>query len=57
MTVEIHDKLIALLAEVDELKGKEAQLKSEKTGHLKQIAQSEGEVSRCNDELRCGPAP
>ena len=30
MTVEIHDKLIALLAEVDELKSKEAQLKSEK---------------------------
>ena len=51
MTVEIHDKLIALLAEVDELKSKEAQLKSEKTRHLEQIAQSEGEVSRCNDEL------
>ena len=30
MTVEIHDKLIALLAGVDELKIKEAQLKSEK---------------------------
>jgi hypothetical protein len=41
MTVEIHDKLIALLAEVDELKGREAQLKSEKTRHLEQIAQSE----------------
>jgi hypothetical protein len=27
MTVEIHDKLIALLAGVDELKGKEAQVK------------------------------
>ena len=51
MTVEIHDKLIALLAGVDELKSKEAQLKSEKTRHLEQIAQSEGEVSRCNDEL------
>jgi hypothetical protein len=31
-------------------KSKEAQLKSEKTCHLEQIAQSEGEVSRCNDE-------
>jgi hypothetical protein len=31
MTVEIHDKLIALLAGVDELKIKEAQLKSEKS--------------------------
>jgi hypothetical protein len=51
MTVEIHDKLIALLAEVDELKGKEAQLKSEKTRHLEQIAQSEGEVGRCGEEL------
>ena len=51
MTVEIHDRLIALLAGVDELKTKEAQLKSEKTRHLEQIAQSEGEVSRCNYEL------
>jgi chromosome segregation ATPase len=51
MSVEIHDKLIALLAEVDELKSKEAQLKSEKTRHSEQIAQSEGEVDRCNDEL------
>jgi len=51
MTVEIHDKLIALVADVDELKGKEAQLKSKKTRHLEQIAESEGEVSRCNDEL------
>jgi hypothetical protein len=49
--VEIHDKLIALLAEVDELKIKEAQLKSEKARHLEQIAESEGEVSRCNEEL------
>ena len=51
MTVEIHDRLIALLAGVDELKTKEAQLKSEKTRHLDQITQSEGEVGRCNDEL------
>jgi chromosome segregation ATPase len=33
------------------LKGKKAQLKSEKTAHFEQIAQSEGGVSRCNDEL------
>jgi chromosome segregation ATPase len=51
MTVEIHGKLIALLGEVDELKTKEAALKSEKQRHLEQIGQSEGEVSRCNDEL------
>jgi hypothetical protein len=51
MTVEIHDRLIALLAGVDELKAKEAQLKSEKTRHLEQIAQSEGDVRGCNDEL------
>jgi hypothetical protein len=43
MSNEIHDKLVALLAEVDELKTKEAQLKAEKTRHLEQIAQSEGE--------------
>jgi hypothetical protein len=51
MTVEIHDKLIALLAGVEELKTKEAALKAEKTRHLEQIAQSEGEVGRCNVEL------
>jgi hypothetical protein len=51
MTVEIHAKWITLLAEVDELKSKEAALKSEKQRHLEQIAQSEGEVSRCSDEL------
>ena len=51
MSVEIHDKLIALLAEVDELKSKEAQLKSEKTRHLEQIALSNGDVQKCNDEL------
>lgn len=51
MTVEIHDKLIALLGEVDELKGNETQLKSEKTGHLEQMVQSESEVARCNAEL------
>jgi chromosome segregation ATPase len=48
MTVEIHDKLIALLTD---LKSKEAALKSEKQRHSEQIAESEGEVSRCTDEL------
>jgi hypothetical protein len=43
MTVEIHAKLIPLLAEVGGLKSKEAQLKSEKARHLEQIAQSDGE--------------
>jgi chromosome segregation ATPase len=51
MTAEIHDKLIALLAEVEEIKGREAQLKLEKSRHLEQIAQPENEVSRCDDEL------
>jgi chromosome segregation ATPase len=51
MTVEIHAKWITLLAEVDELKSKEAALKSEKQRHLEQIAQSEGEVRRCDAEL------
>jgi chromosome segregation ATPase len=43
--------LTTLLAEVDELKSKEASLKSEKQRHLEQVAQSEGEVNRCTDEL------
>jgi outer membrane murein-binding lipoprotein Lpp len=51
MTVEIHDKLFALLSEVDELKSKEAALKAEKIRHLDQIAASEAEVARCNREL------
>jgi hypothetical protein len=34
MTVEIHDRLIASLAGVGELKTKEAQLESERTRHL-----------------------
>ena len=51
MTVEVHDKLIALLTDVDELKSREAALRAEKTRHLEQIVESEGEVSRCNDEL------
>jgi chromosome segregation ATPase len=51
MTVEIHDRLIALLAGVDELKTKETALKTEKQRNLEQIQQSEGEVGRCNDEL------
>ena len=51
MSVEIHDKLTALLTEVDELKTKETELKSEKQRHLEHIAQSEGEVSRCSGEL------
>jgi hypothetical protein len=42
MIVEIHAKLITLLAEVDKLKRKESALKSEKQRHLEQIAQSEG---------------
>jgi hypothetical protein len=51
MSVEIHDKLIALLSEVDGLKTREAELKAEKTRHQDQIAASEGEVRRCDEEL------
>jgi hypothetical protein len=49
--VKIYDQLFALSAEVGELKTKEAQLKSERTRDLEQIAQSEGDVQKCNDEL------
>ena len=51
MSVEIHDKLIAILSEVDGFKTKESELKAEKQRHLEQIAQSEGEVKRCNAEI------
>jgi hypothetical protein len=51
MAVEIHDKLIALLAEVGELKTREVAFKAEKLRHLEQIAQSESDVRRCDDEL------
>jgi hypothetical protein len=51
MSVEIHDKLIALLSEVDGFKTKEGELKAEKQRHLELISVSEGEVTRCNGEL------
>jgi chromosome segregation ATPase len=51
MSVEIHDKLIALLSEVDGFKTREAELRAEKQRHQEQIAQSESEVGRCNAEL------
>jgi hypothetical protein len=50
--VEIHDRLIALLTDVDELRSKEAALiRRRSCAHLGQMAQSEGEVVRCNGEL------
>ena len=51
MSVEIHDSLIALLAEVAALKEKESALKGEKTRHQAAISTAEGEVTRCNTEL------
>jgi chromosome segregation ATPase len=51
VSVEIHDKLIALLGEVGELRTKEAALKADKTRHLEQIAASEADVRRCEEEL------
>jgi hypothetical protein len=51
MSVEIHDKLIALLSEVDSFKTKEAELKAERQRHQEQIAASESEVRRCDGEL------
>jgi chromosome segregation ATPase len=51
MSVEIHDKLIALLSEVDGFRTKEGELKAEKQRHLDAIALAEGEVARCNGEL------
>jgi uncharacterized membrane protein len=51
MSVEIHDSLIALLAEVAALKEREGALKSDKQRQLEAIAVAEGEVSRIVGEL------
>jgi chromosome segregation ATPase len=51
MSVEIHDKLIALLSSVEEFKQKETELRAEKQRHQEQIAASEAEVRRCDEEL------
>jgi uncharacterized coiled-coil DUF342 family protein len=51
MSVEIHDKLIALLSEVDSFKTREGELKAERQRHQEQIAASESEVRRCDGEL------
>jgi hypothetical protein len=51
MSVELHDKLIALLSDVDALKNSEAQLKSEKARHMEIISASECEISRLKTEL------
>jgi uncharacterized coiled-coil DUF342 family protein len=51
MSVEIHDRLISLLKEVDELKAREAGLKSERVRHQELILVSENEVTRLNSEL------
>ena len=51
VSVEIHDKLIALLSSVEEFKQKEGELRAEKGRHLEQIAASESEVRRCDGEL------
>jgi chromosome segregation ATPase len=51
MSVEIHDSLIALLAEVAALKEKEGTLKADKQRHLEAIATAEAEVTRIAGEL------
>jgi predicted nuclease with TOPRIM domain len=51
MSVEIHDKMIKLLAEVDELKVKEAALQGEKQRHIDQIAQSETDLAKSNEAI------
>jgi hypothetical protein len=51
MSVEIHDSLIALLAEVAALKEKEGALKTDKQRQLEAIAAAEAEVARIAGEL------
>jgi chromosome segregation ATPase len=51
MSVEIHDRMIKLLSSVEEFKQKEIELKGEKQRHQEQIAASEAEVRRCDEEL------
>jgi uncharacterized coiled-coil DUF342 family protein len=52
MSVEIHDRLIKLLADVDELRAMEATLQAEKVRHQEQIAQSEGDLQKCLEAIR-----
>jgi hypothetical protein len=47
MSEEIKDQMLKLLADVDELKAKEAQLQIEKQGHIDQIAKSEEFLRQC----------
>jgi uncharacterized membrane protein len=51
MSVEIHDSLIALLAEVATLKEREGALKTDKQRQLEAIAAAESEVTRIVGEL------
>jgi hypothetical protein len=51
MSVEIHDKLIKLLADVEELKQKETGTKAEKQRHLELMAIADDSVHKCDDEL------
>jgi hypothetical protein len=51
VSVEIHDSLIALLAEVAALKERETATKGEKQRQQEAIPLAESEVSRCNGEL------
>jgi chromosome segregation ATPase len=51
MSVELHDKLIALLGEVESLKAQETTIKADKLRHLEAISAAQSEVSGCNNTL------
>jgi chromosome segregation ATPase len=52
MTDEIRNKMLAILAKVDELKARDTALSAERAGHIEQITQSEQDLKRTDDGIR-----
>jgi peptidoglycan hydrolase CwlO-like protein len=51
MSNEFKDKMLQLLTQVDDVKATEAALQSERKRHQDQIAQSEADLKRTEDEI------
>ena len=51
MSNEFKDRMLQLLTAVDEVQAKEAALQTEKARHQAQIAQSEADLRRTEDEI------
>jgi hypothetical protein len=51
MSNEFKDKMLQLLTAVDDVQAKESALQAERKRHLDQIAQSEGDLKRTEDDI------